>query len=90
MEPDTSNSYSKILTLSCARHQGHGRAARAKPELLLNNFDTRLEHRLGRMLASLSYQDPNILTCTVIWLSCSAPGAWEGGQSKAGAGAGQL
>ena len=39
--------------------QGHGRAARAKPELVLNNFDTRLGHRLGRMFASLFHQDPS-------------------------------
>jgi hypothetical protein len=38
--------------------QGHGRAARAKPELVLNNFGTRLGHRAGRMLASLFHQDP--------------------------------
>lgn len=42
----------------CCEKQGHGRAARAKPELVLNNFDTRLGHRLGRMLASLFHQDP--------------------------------
>jgi ribosome production factor 1 len=39
--------------------QGHGRAAHLKPELILNHFDTRLGHRLGRMLASLFHQDPN-------------------------------
>ena len=38
--------------------QGHGRAARAKPELVLNGFGTRLGHRLGRQLASLFHQDP--------------------------------
>ena len=44
--------------ISC-HAQGHGRAARAKPELVLNNFDTRLGHRLGRMFASLFHQDPS-------------------------------
>ncbi|CAL8464898.1 g4433 [Coccomyxa elongata] len=39
--------------------KGHGRAARMKPELILNHFDTRLGHRLGRMLASLFHQDPS-------------------------------
>ncbi|GMH46025.1 hypothetical protein BSKO_13989 [Bryopsis sp. KO-2023] len=29
-----------------------------KPELILNNFDTRLGHRLGRMFASLFHQSP--------------------------------
>lgn len=42
-----------------ALRQGHGRAARAKPELVLNNFDTRLGHRMGRMFASLFHQDPS-------------------------------
>ncbi|GAB4823717.1 hypothetical protein N2152v2_010763 [Parachlorella kessleri] len=39
--------------------KGHGRASTHKPELILNNFDTRLGHRVGRMFASLFSQDPN-------------------------------
>ena len=39
--------------------QGHGRPSTHKPELILNNFDTRLGHRVGRMFASLFCQDPN-------------------------------
>jgi ribosome production factor 1 len=38
--------------------KGHGRASAHRPELVLNNFDTRLGRRLGRMLASLFHQDP--------------------------------
>ena len=38
--------------------KGHGRATTHKPELVLNNFDTRLGHRVGRMFASLFNQDP--------------------------------
>lgn len=38
--------------------KGHGRATTHKPELVLNNFDTRLGHRVGRMFASLFHQDP--------------------------------
>jgi ribosome production factor 1 len=38
--------------------KGHGRATSHKPELVLNNFDTRLGHRVGRMFASLFNQDP--------------------------------
>lgn len=38
--------------------QGHGRPSSHKPELILNNFDTRLGHRVGRMFASLFCQDP--------------------------------
>eukprot|EP00798_Chlamydomonas_sp_ICE-L_P012221 gene12221-15352_t len=39
--------------------KGHGRATKHKPELILNNFGTRLGHRVGRMFASLFAQDPN-------------------------------
>lgn len=38
--------------------KGHGRASTHKPELVLNNFDTRLGRRVGRMFASLFAQDP--------------------------------
>ena len=38
--------------------KGHGRATAHKPELVLNHFDTRLGHRVGRMFASLFSQDP--------------------------------
>lgn len=37
---------------------GHGRATAHKPELVLNNFSTRLGLRVGRMFASLFNQDP--------------------------------
>jgi ribosome production factor 1 len=38
--------------------QNHARATSHRPELVLNNFDTRLGHRVGRMFASLFHQDP--------------------------------
>lgn len=38
--------------------KGHARATSHRPELVLNNFDTRLGHRVGRMFASLFHQDP--------------------------------
>uniref|UniRef100_A0A7S0RIG7 Brix domain-containing protein n=1 Tax=Chlamydomonas leiostraca TaxID=1034604 RepID=A0A7S0RIG7_9CHLO len=37
---------------------GHGRATAHKPELVLNNFGTRLGRRVGRMFASLFAQEP--------------------------------
>ena len=37
---------------------GHGRASRHKPEVILNNFNTRLGHRVGRMLGSVFHQEP--------------------------------
>ena len=38
--------------------QGHGRVAAHNPELILNNFSTRLGHTIGRMLAALFPQVP--------------------------------
>ncbi|CAG9462200.1 unnamed protein product [Pedinophyceae sp. YPF-701] len=35
-----------------------GRATDHRPELILNGFNTRLGHRVGRMFASLFHQDP--------------------------------
>ena len=37
----------------------HGNPTEHHPELILNNFDTRLGHRLGRLLASLFPQKPD-------------------------------
>lgn len=39
--------------------KGHGRPTEHKPELVLNNFSTRLGCRVGRMFGSLFCQDPN-------------------------------
>lgn len=47
------------LTEAVAYMQHHGRASSHRPELILNNFGTRLGHRLGRMFASIFSQDPN-------------------------------
>jgi ribosome production factor 1 len=38
--------------------QNHGRVSGHRPELILNNFNTRLGRRVGRMLGSLFHQDP--------------------------------
>lgn len=38
---------------------GSGAVSRHKPEVILNNFSTRLGHRIGRMLGSLFHQEPN-------------------------------
>lgn len=40
------------------RIAGHGRPTGHRPELILNNFTTRLGHRLGRMLGCLVPHDP--------------------------------
>eukprot|EP00250_Pteridium_aquilinum_P016528 c23144_g2_i1 orf=184-1254(-) len=39
--------------------KGHGKPTGHLPELILNNFTTRVGHRIGRMLASLFPQQPN-------------------------------
>lgn len=36
----------------------HGNATRHRPEVILNNFKTRLGHSVGRMLGSLFHMDP--------------------------------
>lgn len=38
--------------------QNHGNPTSHKPELVLNNFTTRLGHRVGRLIQSLFPQDP--------------------------------
>ena len=51
----------KISNLKLHAEMGHqvGRFTRHKPEVILNNFNTRLGRRIGRMLGSLFYQEPN-------------------------------
>jgi ribosome production factor 1 len=39
--------------------EGHGQMSPHNPEVILNNFKTRLGRRVGRMLASLFYQKPD-------------------------------
>jgi ribosome production factor 1 len=41
-----------------AKITGHGRPTSHRPELILNNFSTRLGHRVGRMLGCLVPHDP--------------------------------
>ena len=38
--------------------RNHGRATSHYPELILNNFSTRMGHRVGRMFASVFPQKP--------------------------------
>jgi Brix domain len=38
---------------------GHGKPTRHTPELILNNFNTRLAHDVGRMFAALFPKQPN-------------------------------
>ncbi|EFJ47652.1 hypothetical protein VOLCADRAFT_42845, partial [Volvox carteri f. nagariensis] len=57
--PDGPTAHFRLSNLKLGKDiKGHGRTTSHKPELILNHFDTRLGHRLGRMLASLFPQDP--------------------------------
>ncbi|GFR41601.1 hypothetical protein Agub_g2325 [Astrephomene gubernaculifera] len=57
--PDGPTAHFRLSNLKLGRDiVGHGRATTHRPELILNHFDTRLGHRLGRMLASLFPQNP--------------------------------
>jgi ribosome production factor 1 len=47
-----------LLLLLLLPVQGHGRPSSHRPELVLNNFNTRLGRRVGRMLGSLFHQEP--------------------------------
>merc|ERR1719460_443679 len=42
-----------------AEVHNHGTSISSKPEVVLNNFSTRLGHRVGRFLGSFYKHDPN-------------------------------
>lgn len=57
--PDGPTAHYKITNVVLGKDiKGHGRVSGHRPELLLNNFNTRLGRRVGRMLGSLFHQDP--------------------------------
>eukprot|EP00878_Enallax_costatus_P037129 GHUV01041924.1.p1 GENE.GHUV01041924.1~~GHUV01041924.1.p1 ORF type:complete len:248 (+),score=65.50 GHUV01041924.1:199-942(+) len=57
--PDGPTAHFKISNVILGKDiKGHGRASSHRPELVLNNFNTRLGRRVGRMLGSLFHQDP--------------------------------
>lgn len=59
----------KLSSLKLSRDiKGHGNATDHRPELILNNFNTRLGRRVGRMVAALFPLDPQfkgrrVVTC---------------------------
>ncbi|KAJ6822116.1 ribosome production factor 1 [Iris pallida] len=58
--PDGPTAHFKLSKLVLRKDiQGHGNPTGHKPELVLNNFTTRLGHRVGRLIQSLFPQDPN-------------------------------
>lgn len=58
--PDGPTAHFKLSSLVLGKKiKGHGKPTEHLPELILNNFTTRIGHRIGRMLASLFPQHPN-------------------------------
>uniref|UniRef100_A0A0D6QYB8 Brix domain-containing protein n=1 Tax=Araucaria cunninghamii TaxID=56994 RepID=A0A0D6QYB8_ARACU len=58
--PDGPTASFKLSSLVLRKDiKNHGNPTTHLPELILNNFTTRLGHRVGRMIASLFPQDPN-------------------------------
>lgn len=57
--PDGPTAHFRLSSLRLSKDiKGHGKPTRHRPELVLNNFSTRLGNRIGRMFASLFNQDP--------------------------------
>jgi len=58
--PEGPTAYYKLSSVVLGRDiPGRGRISSHRPEVILNNFSTRLGHRVGRMLGSLFHQEPN-------------------------------
>jgi len=53
--------------------RNHGRATSHYPELILNNFSTRMGHRVGRMFASVFPQKPEFQGRRVVGAPLSTP-----------------
>jgi ribosome production factor 1 len=57
--PDGPTAHFRLTNIIPLKHvKGHGRPTEDYPELVLNNFNTRLGHTIGRMLAALFPQQP--------------------------------
>ncbi|XP_073002342.1 uncharacterized protein [Typha latifolia] len=58
--PDGPTAHFKLSRLVLRKDiKNHGNPTSHQPELVLNNFSTRLGHRIGRLIQSLFPQDPN-------------------------------
>jgi len=67
--PDGPTAHFKLSSLVLTKGiRGHGRATRHRPELILNNFGTRLGHRMGRLFASLWPPNPEFRGRRVVTL----------------------
>lgn len=57
--PDGPTAHFKLSSVVRGRKiKGHGRASHHRPEIILNNFNTRLGHSIARLLAALFPYDP--------------------------------
>lgn len=57
--PEGPTAHFKLSSIQLSKKiKGHGKPTSHMPELLLNNFTTRLGHRIGRLFASVFPQDP--------------------------------
>jgi ribosome production factor 1 len=57
--PNGPTAHFKLSSVVLSRDiPGHGKAQLTRPEVILNNFNTRLGHRIGRMLGALFHQQP--------------------------------
>jgi ribosome production factor 1 len=67
--PDGPTARFKVSNLVMPKRiANHGRATQHRPELILNNFSTRMGHRVGRMLGCLVPHDPQFKGRQVVTL----------------------
>ena len=57
--PEGPTAHFKLSSIQHSKNiKGHGKTTSHMPELILNNFTTRLGHRIGRLFSSVFPQDP--------------------------------
>ena len=65
--PEGPTAQFKVTSIVEQKHiKNHGRVTNHLPEIILNNFTTRLGHRVGRFLGSLFPHDPEFLGRKVV------------------------
>jgi len=58
--PSGPTAYFRLTSVTMSKDiKHHATPSSHKPELILNNFSTRLGHRIGRMFGALFHQEPN-------------------------------
>eukprot|EP00455_Lapot_gusevi_P008858 TRINITY_DN13915_c0_g1_i1.p1 TRINITY_DN13915_c0_g1~~TRINITY_DN13915_c0_g1_i1.p1 ORF type:complete len:140 (+),score=17.52 TRINITY_DN13915_c0_g1_i1:193-612(+) len=65
--PRGPTAYFKVSSVQLPKEiPGHAKASTHRPEVVLNNFNTRLGHRVGRMFGALFDQQPNFVGRRVV------------------------